>query len=404
MAAVISLFPCLPRVFPTWSGPPACGLWMQRRRPAEPAGCHKQRCNRWIPQSLRRTPGWSLCSGWRCFRRGVAGWWWATPCKPQPGYKNVRCSMRSEWRCFSQALLAVFVVSTCIKVATAAIALWWPQVRLSTSESAAALTSAWWKVAMTSGLPPSAAAWAASAAANLAALAAALALIRSAFRARALSISTTVLPESQSSQRIDGMCTAHSPIHAATNSPIMEERQRAKPRARATWLVMQLQGWGLPRKTMEQRKVTTSEKSREKLNRASLAFTRGVPMWATNTTWRRSKGNHNVWGFGPLTHCNKGAVGFTGCFLVLPECDSPRHRWWPEPRRRRWRWEWSPAALRRRGTQWSLIRRRRELHWTTRHNCTGCTHEHLSEREGPRLSPDRPRKCRARRPSRASTL
>lgn len=66
---------------------------------------------------------------------------------------------------------------------------------------------------------------------------------------------------------------------------MMEERQRAKPRARATWLVMQLQFWGSPRKTMEQRKVTTSEKSSEKVNRGSLAFTRGVPRFKINTTW-----------------------------------------------------------------------------------------------------------------------
>lgn len=65
---------------------------------------------------------------------------------------------------------------------------------------------------------------------------------------------------------------------------MMEERQRAKPRARATWLVIQLQCWGSPRKTMEHRKVTTREKSREKLSTASLARTRGVPMWARNTT------------------------------------------------------------------------------------------------------------------------
>lgn len=73
--------------------------------------------------------------------------------------------------------------------------------------------------------------------------------------------------------------------------PLMiEERQRAKPRARATWLVMQLQFWGSPRKTMEQRKVTTSDKSSVKLNRASLAFTRGVPIFTINTTWSKKGG------------------------------------------------------------------------------------------------------------------
>lgn len=65
---------------------------------------------------------------------------------------------------------------------------------------------------------------------------------------------------------------------------MIEDRHRANPKARATWLVMQLQFSGSPRKTMEQRKVTTSEKSSEKLNRASLAFTSGVPIFTTNTT------------------------------------------------------------------------------------------------------------------------
>lgn len=68
---------------------------------------------------------------------------------------------------------------------------------------------------------------------------------------------------------------------------MMEERQSAKPSASATWLVMQLQSCGSPRKTMEQRKVTTSEKSSEKLSRASLALTRGVPLFSANTTCMR---------------------------------------------------------------------------------------------------------------------
>lgn len=69
----------------------------------------------------------------------------------------------------------------------------------------------------------------------------------------------------------------------------MEERQRAKPRARATWLVMQLQCWGCPRKTMEQRKVTTRAKSRVKLSTGSLAFTRGVLTFTMNTTWTHTE-------------------------------------------------------------------------------------------------------------------
>lgn len=77
------------------------------------------------------------------------------------------------------------------------------------------------------------------------------------------------------------------------NPPMMEERQRAKPRAKATWLVMQLQCCGSPRKTMEQRKVTTSEKRSENVNRASLAFTRGVPMCTINTTWKKKKDKIN---------------------------------------------------------------------------------------------------------------
>lgn len=71
----------------------------------------------------------------------------------------------------------------------------------------------------------------------------------------------------------------------------MQERHRAKPRANATWLVMQLQFCGSPRKTIEQRKVTTSDKSSKKLNRASLAFTRGVPMFIISTTWKKKKEN-----------------------------------------------------------------------------------------------------------------
>ena len=70
---------------------------------------------------------------------------------------------------------------------------------------------------------------------------------------------------------------------------MMEDRQRAKPRARPTWLVMQLQGSGLPRKTMESRKVTTREKSSVKLNKGSLAFTRGVLRFMRNTTCARDE-------------------------------------------------------------------------------------------------------------------
>ena len=79
---------------------------------------------------------------------------------------------------------------------------------------------------------------------------------------------------------------AHRHRGTVSYPPMMEERQRAKPRARATWLVMQLQCWGSPRNTMEHRKVTIRERSREKLSRASLAFTRGVPRWTRNTTYQ----------------------------------------------------------------------------------------------------------------------
>lgn len=72
---------------------------------------------------------------------------------------------------------------------------------------------------------------------------------------------------------------------------MMEERQKAKPRANATWLVMQLQCCGSPRKTMELRKVTTRERSSEKLSRTSLALTRGVPMYITNTIWKKNVKN-----------------------------------------------------------------------------------------------------------------
>lgn len=79
---------------------------------------------------------------------------------------------------------------------------------------------------------------------------------------------------------------------------MMEERQRAKPRANATWLVMQLQFFGSPRKTMEQRKVTTREKRSEKLSRTSLALTRGVPMYMTKTIWKNQKWKN--WPFSSL--------------------------------------------------------------------------------------------------------
>lgn len=70
---------------------------------------------------------------------------------------------------------------TCINVAAAAIALWWPQVRVSTSGLAQALASMllFVLVTMTSGLLLLAAASAAA----FAALAAALLLTRAAFRA-----------------------------------------------------------------------------------------------------------------------------------------------------------------------------------------------------------------------------
>lgn len=70
---------------------------------------------------------------------------------------------------------------TCINVATAAIALWWAQVRVSTSGLAQALASMllFVLVTMTSGLPLLAAASAAA----FAAFAAALLLLRAAFRA-----------------------------------------------------------------------------------------------------------------------------------------------------------------------------------------------------------------------------
>lgn len=70
---------------------------------------------------------------------------------------------------------------TCINVATAAIALWWAQVRESTPGLAPTLMSLllFVLVTMTSGLPLLAAASAAA----LAALAAALLLLRAAFRA-----------------------------------------------------------------------------------------------------------------------------------------------------------------------------------------------------------------------------
>lgn len=74
---------------------------------------------------------------------------------------------------------------TCINVAAAAIALWWAQVRVSTSGLAQALASMllFVLVTMTSGLPLLAAASAAASAAAFAALAAALLLTRAAFRA-----------------------------------------------------------------------------------------------------------------------------------------------------------------------------------------------------------------------------
>lgn len=158
---------------------------------------------------------------------------------------------------------------------------------------------------------------------------------------------------------------------------MIEERQRAKPRARATWLVMQLHSWGSPRKTMEQRKVTTSDKSSEKLNRASLAFTRGVPMFTRNTTWKKKNSETRH-----LTCHNKRICWHQQeVHFFYPAWVSPRQRWWPELRRPRWRWEWSPVALQRPGTRWFLVYTCRELHWTSRRHCTGYTHEHLSQRE-----------------------
>lgn len=56
---------------------------------------------------------------------------------------------------------------------------------------------------------------------------------------------------------------------------------------------------------MEQRKVTTSDKSSEKLNRASLAFTRGVPRFTTNTTWKKKNSETHR-----LTCYNKRSAGY----------------------------------------------------------------------------------------------
>lgn len=94
----------------------------------------------------------------------------------------------------------VISLFTCINVATAAIALWWAKVRVSTSGLAQAVTSLllFVLVTMTSGLPLLAAASAAA----FAALAAALALARAAFRAWALIINTAAFPEVKKQQSV----------------------------------------------------------------------------------------------------------------------------------------------------------------------------------------------------------
>lgn len=90
----------------------------------------------------------------------------------------------------------ISLLFTCIKVATEAITLWWTQVILSTSGLESALPSLMGAVVLLVTITSGPSLLAAASAAAFAALAAALALARTAFIARALSINTAALPES----------------------------------------------------------------------------------------------------------------------------------------------------------------------------------------------------------------